>query len=209
VLFKAAVVEINMNTETNTNTSTNAKTVELPTFEQVDEVLAQANAYLEPSELHGLLCGSACHGGLGPDQDWMDVLLAETPSEIFEQVELFVRQIFSVSVQQLASTDFDFQLLLLDDEKCELLAQLAGLGNWCEGFLLGMELGQRNARKKYNDEVKEALEDIAQASRIYLKAVNSKELLDESALLDCAEHVRVAVMLIYAELNGKESRVKH
>lgn len=196
--------------------STTKKTsIDLPTFEQVDEVLSQANAYLEPSELHGLLCGSACHGGLSPDQEWMDVLLAETPSQIFEQVELFVRQLFSVSVHQLASTDFDFQLLLLsenntdEEEKVELLPQLAALGNWCEGFLLGMELGQRNQRKKYNDQVKEALEDIAQASKVYLKAVNSKELLAESALLECVEHVRVAVMLVYAELNSKTSQVKH
>lgn len=189
--------------------NTETKTIALPTFEQVNEVLTQANAYLEPSELHGLLCGSACHGGLGPDQEWMDVLLAETPTEIFEQVELFVRQIFTVSVQQLTSSNFDFQMLLLNDENSELLAQLAILGNWCEGFLLGMELGQRNNRKKYNDNVKEALDDVTQASRAYLKAVNSKELLNESALLECSEHVRVAAMLIYAELNSKESQVKH
>lgn len=196
-------------------TNADNKSVQLPTFDQVEEVLAQANAYLEPSELHGLLCGSACHGGLSPDQEWMDVLLAETPSEIFEQVELFIRQMFSVSVHQLASTDFDFQLLLLDSKTINetdnntLLPQLAALGNWCEGFLLGMELGQRSARKKYNDDVKEALEDITQASRVYLKAVNSKELLDDSALLECAEHVRVAVMLIYAELNSKTPPLKH
>ena len=197
------------------NTAEN-KSIKLPSFDQVEEVLSKANAYLEPSELHGLLCGSACHGALSPDQEWMGVLLGETPREIFEQVELFVRQMFSVSVQQLTSADLDFELLLLQESEradaeanVELLTQLACLGSWCEGFLLGMELHQRQTKKKYNDNVKEALEDIAQASRAYLKAVNSKELLDEAALLECMEHVRIAVMLIYAELNGKASQLKH
>ena len=78
--------------------------------------MADANAYLGPAELHGMLCGFICHGDLVPEPGCMDLILNDADEHEYEQLIKQIKLLFSLSLQQLSDFGFEFELLLLDDD---------------------------------------------------------------------------------------------
>lgn len=175
--------------------------VELPDFDIVANLLIEEGVLaVSPAELHGLIAGQLAAGArfdadtlLRVFLELMDVSALKQESTKLGLIELYQR-----TLAQYESDDFDFALLLPDDE--QMLAQRAeALGSWCSGFLSGFGLHTRESQK-LSAEAQEGLQDLAQIAQIAADTdVDSEE--DEADLMEVQEYVRMAAMLMFNECN--------
>lgn len=181
----------------------------LPAYAPLAEFLFDSGAYLEACELHGMLCGFICSGLIAPNAVWMNLLLLSTHEERRREVELCVDNLFKIILHQLSSFSFDFEILLPEAEPEQSLLLISKLSQWSENFLLGLGLAEgKNKPKSTQDnnkskELTEAKNDIQQISKVYHQVLQCDEPFDEEAFTSLLEHVRVSVMLIFTELNGR------
>jgi len=190
----------------------------LPAFAPLAEFLFDSGAYLDACELHGILCGFICGGLIAPNAGWMHLLLLSAEESRRSELKACVDALFKLSLDQLSSFGFDFEILLPTAEAGQDLLLISSLSKWCENFLLGLgiaESGTRTDKKISNDtkeikkELQEAKEDVQSVSRIYNQILQCHEEVDEEAFFSLLEHVRVAAMLIFTELNGRIRPTQH
>jgi hypothetical protein len=167
----------------------------------VDAALRRLGTEMSVAECHGLLAGWLCAGhGLtreqwlgyvAPDMAAGDVL-AQEAGDTLEGLRQAV-------VAQLNDPVLDFQPLLPEDD-LPLAERVEALGEWCQGFLLGMSLGGLKDIAKLPGDSGEALRDLVQLSRAGSYDVGEDEE-DEEAYSELLEFVRTAVLLVNEELN--------
>lgn len=188
----------------------------LPHYKPLAEFLFDSGAYLDPSELHGLLCGFISGGLSSPNAAWIELLLAGAQEERRSELKTCILTLFDISFQQLSSFGFDFEILLPIPEPEQDLLPLSALSKWSEQYMLGLSIAEALSRetKKINSNqsnkgLEEAKEDIQKVSRIYNQVLQCHEVFDEEAFTTLLEHVRIAAMLIFTELNGHIRPTQH
>lgn len=166
---------------------------ELPTHGAVDAQARDAQLATPASALHGSLCGWLAGGG-AVSADWpAKVLVDDTIAPPAPDSAL--SQLAEVSAAQLSDRDFNFQLLLPDDDT-PLADRSGALFEWCRGFLGGFGLAAGEARG-LSDESREALEDIARLAAAQAQDDGDDE--DEDALEQLVEFVRIATLLLHGD----------
>jgi len=166
---------------------------ELPDNAAVAGALHDAGLAIDPSELHGSLCGYVSGGGRGDGDDWLQRL--ELDAERVPASGGALDGLRTVTLAQFAAQDFDFQLLLPADD-APLAERADALVDWCRGFLGGFGLASP-ASDALSDEAAEALEDIGRIAASDLAYDGSEA--DESALAEIVEFVRVAALLLHGD----------
>lgn len=167
----------------------------------VDAALRRLDAEMSVAECHGILTGWLCAahgltreqwlGHVAPDLAAGDVL-AQEAADTLEGLRQAV-------VAQLNDALLDFQPLLPADDQ-PLAERVEALGEWCQGYLLGMSLGGLKDVAKMPGDSGEALRDLVQLSRAGSYEVGEEEE-DEEAYTELLEYVRTAVLLVNEELN--------
>lgn len=186
----------------------------LPAYTPLNEFLFDSGAYLDACELHGMLCGFIAGGSATPNLAWMSLLLASAEENRRAELEACVTALFRVSLEQLSSFGFDFEILLPIAEPGQDLLLISSLSKWSEHFLLGLGIAESlmQANKKTDSvkkEMQEAKHDIREVSRIYNRVLQCQEPFDEEAFSSLLEHVRVSAMLIFTEQNGRIRPTQH
>jgi|CXWL01.1.fsa_nt_gi uncharacterized protein YgfB (UPF0149 family) len=176
-----------------------------PDFDDVAQAVNDARAEVGAAELHGALCGFLCAGGdrfegfaLAMSLDHL--LDAQTP----ESARAVVGELFQSTRAQLDDDAFGFPLLLPPadtpiSERGEALVQ------WCQGFVSGLGLGGFTDERKLSPDGREVLRDIAEIARTRL-AFDEAEDVDEEALAELSEFVRVGVLLLREDLRAGQRR---
>ncbi|MEJ2530046.1 MAG: UPF0149 family protein [Gammaproteobacteria bacterium] len=168
--------------------------------EYLGQCLADVGVDARASGAHGLLCGLVCAGEKEIQQrlahEWFSSL-PERDSAIEECQRAIdgLTQDIHVSVNGM---DFGFPLLLPDDDS-PLQQRAAAVRDWCEGFLYGVGLVELKSEDGLPEQVKEALSDLAEISRMDIDSVVGDEE-EEEALTEVIEFIWVAVMLVHDEL---------
>lgn len=187
----------------------------LPPYTSLAEFLSEAGSYLDACELHGMLCGFICGGMVTPNAGWMTLLLAAADESRRTELEMCVNTLFKISLDQLSSFGFDFEVLLPSPDSEQDLLLMNALSKWSEHFLLALGIIQEGKKIKgiknteEIKELKEAKSDLHNISRLYNQMLQTHEDFDEEAFSSLLEHVRVAVMLIFTELNGRVRPTHH
>lgn len=181
----------------------------LPNYAAFADFLLDSGAYLEACELHGMLCGFICNGLVAPNAIWMNLLLLSVNDSQRTAVERQVNELFKISLDQLASFGFEFDLLLPASEEGQDLLGISKLSQWSESFLLGLQATSGKSPQKWSKDVEEAIDDIRKVSKIYNQVLQCKEPFDEEAFTALLEHVKVSVMLIFTEVNGRVKPTRH
>lgn len=180
----------------------------IPSYASVAGALESVKSVVSISEAHGLLCGLLC-GTTTKEIDgasWVQSLMdSADPSKSFTKEHLEVlKELFDVTRYKLEEMDFDFELLLPDDNQ-ELPKRAKELGQWCLGFMAGVGLSGIQLDQIQSEDSKDALGRISEISNIQYDMLEIREE-DESAYVEVVEFVRMAVIMIYADLAG-ESRI--
>ena len=175
-------------------------------FNDIAEGFVLANLPGSPSELHGMLCGRISGGKLC-DEDELVGLTAELLDEERERVEDMgdmLPDLYEFTRQQICQDGFDFKPILPEDE-LELNQRLEALGDWCQGYLFGLGNSGVSGETDLAEDIADALRDLAAISQIGMLEEEEDEE-DEVSYTELVEYVRVAVLLVYAELGAERSQ---
>lgn len=175
-------------------------------FDQLQSILSRAAAPVGAAESHGTLCGAIC-SGTEQDGGWRTHVLSESTSDVTtRECYAVLDELRESTRRQLAGFDMDFVPLLPADT--QLLAQrVEALGLWCQGFLFGLSLGRpREVLDNLPGEAGEVIQDLAEIARAGLESGESGGgEADEQAYSELVEYLRVAVQILYEELNRNAS----
>lgn len=166
----------------------------LPEHAEIAAELRALEAGLEPSELHGSLCGYLSGGGRHDRGNWFALVMSD-PLLSPPAADGALDRLYLASTRQLDSPDFEFELLLPPQER-PVSERGDGLLAWGRGFLGGFGLAA-GANPPLSEESQEALADLARIAASDLSYEDPEA--DEEALEEVSEFVRVAVMLLHSD----------
>lgn len=162
-----------------------------------ESALSAAGAGVGAAECHGFLCGQLCSLHFPAEELWQEFLdLHALDAARVDACHEHVRQLLHETRRQLAAEEFDFQMLLPDDDT-NMLERVQALAGWCRGFLSGLGLVEDLPARVLGDGIQEWLRDVEMIGRA---GVDEPDEEDEVALLQVMEHVRTGVMLIREEM---------
>lgn len=170
-------------------------------FAAVAQALDAGGSIVNAAEAHGCLVGALCARRVYLPAEWMEELLPEAPEQASAAVDLTtgpLHELFEQSRAVLEGPDMEFELLL-PDEDAPLAERVEALGAWAQGFLYGFGAAGPFPRGTLPADVAEVLSDFAEVSRAGAVGSESAEV-EESALADLIEFLRVGTQLIYDEL---------
>ena len=171
--------------------STEQETLLMPSFDDIAAGLREHNVVISPSEIHGQLCGYICAGENMNGVAWLDA------SHMKNQKALFM-QLYQASFQTISDFSFDFQLLIPDDE-CDIYLRAQALGEWCQGFLAGIGVAGLNPEEDLSEETIDALMHVELISEIDYENLSVEEE-DERSFFEVVEYIRLAVLMVYADM---------
>lgn len=166
---------------------------QLPYIVDVDQAAQRSGLGVDPSELHGALCGWLAGGGENI-VNWPARVLADDSLPAPEP-DTALDELRQVSAGQLDDRGFGFELLLPEGDT-PLATRAEALFDWCRGFLGGFGLAV-GAAPPLSDEAREALHDLARLAQAAPESSDDDE--DADALAEIEEFVRVAVLLLHGD----------
>ncbi|MEX0607271.1 MAG: UPF0149 family protein [Halofilum sp. (in: g-proteobacteria)] len=166
----------------------------LPDRQEVHDALDDRGAPISAAESHGLLCGLLCMRAENARITWIrrtfdDAEATEPPAPL--------DRLHDETLRQLDDTEFEFQLMLPDDEELDLAGRTAALADWCNGFAFGVGASGRD-EDSLASESREFLYDVARIA----EAVAEGEDDDEAAFAEVVEYVRMGVLLTRTETDS-------
>lgn len=182
----------------------------IPAFDDFSHVLAQADAFTSPSEIHGVLCGFVCTGRRINGEYWLDSLLKQLEAQVAPaaQRQKMVISLYDAAWRQLVSMDPQFNLLLPGEQR-SLGERAEALSNWCQGFLYGLGVTGHLVEDLASEEAHEALRCMTELAKLDFNDIEVNEM-DQIAYTGVVEYIRSAVMVLYSELSkgvGKKSHL--
>ena len=144
-----------------------------------------------PPEVHGLLAGFLCAGGIWEDaaDDELEILLPNADGRL-------VRGLLDEVHGELGSMTMEFTPLIPDDEH-DVVERLSGLAVWCGGFLAGYGLGVGDSR--LSPETEEMLTDLQAIAELDDGQDDDSEQV-EYDFVEVYEYVRVAALTLFGAL---------
>jgi yecA family protein len=177
-----------------------------PDFDELDAALDKFDTEVPASEIHGTLTGLLCvNVGAGPDI-WQKNLWPHLPEDdllINEALAVFNRA-HDATRRQLNDPTCDFQLLLPDDES-PLAERVNALGDWCQGFLIGLSLGGIKDFAALPENAKEIASDLLEIARAGTSYELGETEEDENAYAELLEYIRVGILLINEEVQPTQA----
>ncbi len=173
-------------------------------FDDVRDALYAAELAASPAELHGMLCGCICGGQqLQPDHLHQLVCqLLDAESAEVAPIDQTLLGLYNHSVGQIHSGGFEFQPLLADDETA-IEQRLVLLGEWCQGYLFGLGQSGLTDQTPLTADIADVLHDLAAISQVGLDDGSDDQ---EASYTELVEYLRVAVLLVAAELDNSDQQ---
>lgn len=168
-------------------------------FDTVQSALERLGATADAAESHGTLCALLIDNSAFAA--WLGHTLEELPepSNVLATEQLtLLEQLFEETRAQLGDEDMALELLL-PDESDDFGMRLQALSGWCQGFLYGIGVVNLADQDSLDDESRECLSDLLEISKLSYDEEASDEA--EQQLVEIAEHVRVATLMLNESLN--------
>jgi len=147
-----------------------------------------ASSVIPTSELHGLVCGFAAGC---PNRFSMSDFVQLAGSDLLSDA-LAVEAFVSAALDDFYSQGMTFLPLVPQDTEL-LNLRLAGLAQWCAGFLSGFGASVQAQHAELAPDLQEVLRDFASISAMDDEVDGDEQ--DESAYMEIFEYVRVAAMI--------------
>ena len=168
-------------------------------YNELNRQLIQNKIGMTAAELHGFLSGILAGGN--HDESWKILTkdMLNDGQSIAEPLNKEIEKLYHLTKQQLIDEDFEFQLLLGDQD---LFTQIDDLVGWVNHFLLGIGLVQPKINRVKGD-VGEAIYDLRQIVKLgYDENEDQQEL--GFAFEEIKEYVRITAMLCFYEFNESD-----
>lgn len=164
------------------------------------EQLTRGGITSSPADAHGFACALIVTSTPDGRLVWEKELLSETETDTVVDPTLYalLQRLFADLESDIAATDCTLSLCLPSDEVA-LTERVAGLRDWCRGFLFGMGFAGQARLDELRDDAAEALRDFTEIARMDTGQVGA-DATEEASFAELEEYVRVAVLLIREEL---------
>lgn len=182
------------------------KSLDLPSYTELDRALNQTTLKLHPSQAHGLICGILCGKQANPSDKvaWEEAITGDGVEA--EKTHQLLQTLYAVSAKQLKDFLFELEMVLPPDSE-ELALRAEALTLWCQGMLTGLKFVQVPIEGREPDELKEAIDDLVEIAKMnYEEVVATEE--DEAAYTELVEYVRMAAIFIYQDLHADEAPIE-
>ncbi len=168
-----------------------------PDFDQLNDLLQRLGALQTAAELHGFLTGQLAGGKRFSRGEWLRAAaeqgdVSQNPDEVEGDV-LFAT--YQHTVSELTRSDMGFQMLLPEDDD-PLADRVDGLGQWCQGFLLGLGLSGVDTE---TTELADTLRDLAAIAQIGSDDSTGED--SENDFFAISEYVRMSAVDIFWQFN--------
>jgi uncharacterized protein YgfB (UPF0149 family) len=170
----------------------------LPEYDGFVESISCLTLTISASELHGMMCGYISAGADSQGEAYLRALLNNKKDEDSRNAILAMFAVFSISQQQITHFDFEFQMLL-PDENDPLVERAHAFSEWCEGFTQALTQAGVDLDQFYEEEAQEALEHIIEFAELDCDSLDVDEE-DEKALMEVSEYTRMAVIRLHGDL---------
>ena len=167
---------------------------------QVNQLVDDYELEISPSQLHGIITGSACTAAFNPAAtDYLNLIV---PYDGLNQIQLghlgdSLNIYFNQIVRVLDSQMFEFELALPDEDSSSEF-RTEELAAWCRGFLIAYRHSIKND-EALSPDAAEALQDLMEIAFAETGDGEAEEL--EQALAELEEYLRISVQLIFDDLN--------
>lgn len=168
-------------------------------YDELNRQLIQNKIGITAAELHGFLTGILAGGN--HDESWRVLVqdMLNDGQKIAEPLNKQIEKLYHSTKQQLIDEDFEFQLLLGEQD---LFHQIDDLVGWVNHFLLGIGLVQPKLNRLKGD-VGEAIYDLRQIVKLgYDEDEDQQEL--GFAFEEIKEYVRITAILCFDEFNESD-----
>jgi uncharacterized protein len=168
-------------------------------YKELNNLLRMLQSDACAADFHGFLCGHICVNDFPTSGIWKDYLDIMSDDEVLmsdchENINALVRQ----TIKLFESSEFDFQLLLPDDNT-PIAERVSALGEWCHGFLNGFAMGKGIAQTLEDENNRELIENFTRICQ--LEVSDKSDESDEKALFELVEYVRMGAIFIYSQSN--------
>ena len=170
------------------------------TFEELLRLLDVEGFEETPSEIHGMLAGRVAGGERLAGDKFREALLEtlDSEEELVDNALGDLQQLYDDIVAALENPDLSFQPLL-PPESVALEERVLSLAQWCQCFLSGLGGAGLSDTSGLSEEAMGAIKDLAAIAQVTFEGDAEDD--DETDLFELAEYVRMAAMMIFAELN--------
>lgn len=172
-------------------------------YDRYTQLFSDHGAAGNPSELHGHLIGRLSAGSRLDHGAWLSVAteVIDGTSAPGEAGKILLLQLHDASLAQLSGSGFELTLLIPDDS-ATIDHRTRALGQWCEGFLGGFGLVERE--QELSEEVDSVLKDFAAIAQVQADLEESEA--NEVDFMEVMEYVRMAVLMVFSECQPAEAQ---
>lgn len=176
-------------------------------YQSITSALHRLDIAADAAECHGAMSSVICLVGEAGLHPWLAMHFPEIESAIADgdalasETRQLISDLYQQVLQQLQAGQFDYELLMPDDDEA-LELRTEALANWCQGFLLGLRCGGVSDISKFNGELAEILQDITEISQVSGGGLENTEE-EEQSWTELVEYLRVGVMLFCETLQGQ------
>ncbi|HCU5990179.1 TPA: UPF0149 family protein [Legionella pneumophila] len=170
----------------------------LPKYDDFVQSISALALTMSGSELHGIMCGYLCAGADSQGEAYIRALLNNKKDEQSRNALLSMFSVFSISQQQMNNFDFEFEMLLPDDDE-SLITRAQAFSEWCEGFTQGLTIAGVGMEQFYEEESQDALQHLIEFAELDCESLEVGEE-DERALMEVSEYTRMAVLRLHSDL---------
>ncbi|MBI2785560.1 MAG: UPF0149 family protein [Legionella longbeachae] len=170
----------------------------LPDYDAFSASITILSLQVSASLLHGMMCGYLCAGADNQGEAYIRALLNNKKDEPSRTGILAMFAVFSISQQQINNFDFEFEMLLPDEEE-SLLVRARAFSEWCEGFTQALTLAGVSMDQFYDEETQDALQHLIEFAELDCDTLDVDEE-DERALMEVSEYARMAVLRLHNDL---------
>lgn len=177
-----------------------------PEIAVLDKSLSQIGADMEAVECHGLLVGMLSAKNDIEPMSWLRILSPEfNPQDLLmKEARDNLIQLHTATLNGLSDSTLEFQLML-GDENDTLEQRIEMLGDWCQGFLLGIAKQGWSDYAKLPGDAAEVVQDILEISNAVSYALEEDAEENENAYMQLVEYLRTGVLLINEILNPTQA----
>ncbi|HEY9148809.1 MAG TPA: YecA family protein [Gammaproteobacteria bacterium] len=170
-------------------------------IDALNTALGQVQTEMRAVECHGTLTGLFCAKGELKPAEWVEFIGKGLDSNNLLQREALAafKMLFEVTREQLNDSVLDFHPLLPEDG-ADVEDRIEALGQWCQGFLLGLSAGGISDLDKLPGDSGEILRDMVEIARAGSYELDGDEE-DEQSFNELLEYVRTGVLLLNEELH--------
>jgi uncharacterized protein YgfB (UPF0149 family) len=177
-------------------------------YQQLTQALERLQIAADAAECQGAMSAVICLSGADGLASWLPAHFPEIEAGVAEgnalagEAKQLIVELYQSTLGQLGQGNFDYALLMPDDED-SLEERTDALGHWCQGFLLGLRYSGVGDPGQFSGELAEILDDIREISQVTSAALENTEE-EEQSYSELVEYLRVGVMLFCETLQASK-----